>query len=178
MNRAEIRRRVRNREWIPLERATMQERRPEVKAFLESIDKDDIEMPDEMWVNPYYVCSVYRAEAGHVHQISFRHQDRNRTDRDWRETQRIKNEIAGEEVEAIELYPRMGRLVDNANQFHLWCAPPGVEIELGYPRGCVIDQGSVDEMIGSAQRPLPDDWKDATRVPYLSEDALRELGHG
>jgi hypothetical protein len=42
---------------------------------------------------------------------------------DWREMQRIKNELVGEEAEAVELYPSESRLVDTANQFHLWCFP-------------------------------------------------------
>jgi hypothetical protein len=42
---------------------------------------------------------------------------------DWREMQRIKNEIVGESVEAVELYPSENRLVDNANWFHLFCFP-------------------------------------------------------
>ncbi|MFL5301442.1 MAG: hypothetical protein ACJ79R_13970 [Anaeromyxobacteraceae bacterium] len=42
---------------------------------------------------------------------------------DWREMQRIKNELVGESVEAIELYPSENRLVDNANWFHLFCFP-------------------------------------------------------
>lgn len=42
---------------------------------------------------------------------------------DWREMQRIKNEIVGEGVEAVELYPSENRLVDNANWYHLFCFP-------------------------------------------------------
>jgi hypothetical protein len=42
---------------------------------------------------------------------------------DWREMQRIKNELVGEGVEAVELYPSENRLVDNANWFHLFCFP-------------------------------------------------------
>jgi len=42
---------------------------------------------------------------------------------DWREMQRIKNEIVGEDVEAVELYPSENRLVDNSNWFHLFCFP-------------------------------------------------------
>jgi hypothetical protein len=40
---------------------------------------------------------------------------------DWRDLQRIKNELVGPEYEAIELYPAESRRVDAANQFHLWC---------------------------------------------------------
>jgi hypothetical protein len=39
---------------------------------------------------------------------------------DWRDLQHIKNEIIGCENEAVELYPAESRLVDTANQYHLW----------------------------------------------------------
>ncbi len=42
---------------------------------------------------------------------------------DWREMQQIKNELVGYEVEAVELYPTEERLVDAANQYHLYCFP-------------------------------------------------------
>lgn len=39
---------------------------------------------------------------------------------DWRDLQQIKNMIVGPEYEAMELYPAESRLVDTANQYHLW----------------------------------------------------------
>lgn len=42
---------------------------------------------------------------------------------DWRDLQRIKNELVGPEVEAVELYPKDSRVVDTSNQYHLWCFP-------------------------------------------------------
>lgn len=42
---------------------------------------------------------------------------------DWRELQRIKNEIMGEETEAVEVFPSEDRLVDNSNYYHLFCFP-------------------------------------------------------
>ncbi len=38
----------------------------------------------------------------------------------WREFQRIKSEILGEEEEALELYPAESCLVDDRNAYHLW----------------------------------------------------------
>ena len=48
---------------------------------------------------------------------------------DWRELQQIKNDLVGELVEAVELYPSEDRLVDTANQYHLFCFP-----ELQFPK--------------------------------------------
>jgi len=50
----------------------------------------------------------------------------------WRHLQQIKNDICGEEREAIELYPAMSRIVDAANQYHLWVLPAGHIIDMGF----------------------------------------------
>lgn len=40
---------------------------------------------------------------------------------DWREFQRIKNELVGPEWEAVEIHPPESRLVDPSNFYLLWC---------------------------------------------------------
>ena len=54
-----------------------------------------------------------------VIHLSIRNNERT-AKHDWRDFQRIKNEIAGPEVELVEVYPRESQLVDYSNQFHLW----------------------------------------------------------
>jgi hypothetical protein len=39
---------------------------------------------------------------------------------DWRDLQAIKNQLCGDEAEAIQLFPAESRVVDTANQYHLW----------------------------------------------------------
>ena len=39
---------------------------------------------------------------------------------DWRDRQRIKNQLVGEECEAFEVYPAESRLSDTSNKYHLW----------------------------------------------------------
>ena len=39
---------------------------------------------------------------------------------DWRDFQRIKNELVGPQFDAIELYPAEDRLVDTANQYYMF----------------------------------------------------------
>jgi len=60
--------------------------------------------------------------AINTHDYSPRH--------DWRELQRIKNELLGTEMEAVELYPAEKRLVDTSNQWVLYAMPP-TKIENG-----------------------------------------------
>lgn len=41
----------------------------------------------------------------------------------WWEMQRIKNEIAGEDAVAVEVYPPQSEVVDGADMFHIWVLP-------------------------------------------------------
>ncbi len=77
----------------------------------------------------------------------------NRPCRDWREFQRIKNELLGPEVEAVELNPAESRRVDAANQYQLR-AFPGRLLPFGF-RERVVD----DTIQGVTQRRCEDDGK-------------------
>lgn len=44
----------------------------------------------------------------------------------WREMQKIKNEIFGEEVTAIEYYPSQSNLIDDHNIYWFWIFPSGI----------------------------------------------------
>lgn len=72
--------------------------------------------------------------------------------RDWRELQQIKNAIVGEESEAFEIYPAESRLVDSANQYHLWCFRPGFKIPIGFDTRLVAEYDG--GITGSKQRPF------------------------
>lgn len=86
---------------------------------------------------------------------------------DWRELQRIKNEICGEQCDAIELYPAESRRHDTADQFHLWVLEPGVILPVGFGGRYVseITDG------GSTQRPFeqrpPDLLRDLVALPTI-----------
>lgn len=41
----------------------------------------------------------------------------------WLEAQRIKNEIAGADATAVEVYPPQSEVVDHADAYHLWVLP-------------------------------------------------------
>lgn len=72
----------------------------------------------------------------------------------FRHFQRIKNDLAGPECEAIELYPSETRLVDTSNQYHLFvCMDPGYRWPFGFNDRLVFrDSGG-----GAVQRPFEDD---------------------
>jgi hypothetical protein len=95
----------------------------------------------EIWVNSRYQVDVTRDFANGFNgtgeklegMIWLSIKNRDRTARhDWREFQRIKNELVGEEREAIEIYPAESRLNDEADQFHLYVFPEEIQIPIGY----------------------------------------------
>lgn len=93
---------------------------------------------DELWSNREYEVFVRRLEpargrGGALH-LSIKRYDRDAI-HDWRHLQSIKNEVAGSEREAIELFPAESRLVDGANQTHLWVGPAGEQIGIGFHDG-------------------------------------------
>ena len=92
--------------------------------------------------------------------------------KDWRDFQRIKNELCGEDCEALEIYPAEKRLVDTANQYHLWVLPAGMLWPIGYDERLVAEEGRG----ASKQRPFeddakPDDLKTKEELAKLSEEA-------
>ena len=68
--------------------------------------------------------------------------------RDWRLFQRLKNELCGPEREAVELYPAESRLVDEANEYHLWVSSTDNPFPFGFQERMVLDAG---------ERPSDDD---------------------
>lgn len=48
----------------------------------------------------------------------------------WWEAQRIKNELAGPDATAVEVYPPQREVVDDANAYHLWVLPQALPFSL------------------------------------------------
>lgn len=84
---------------------------------------------DEVYVSndkQYTVmCRTFSSMMGRVTHMCMRNRGTKETkwegtDIPWAEKQRIKNEIFGEEMVAVEVFPKMSELVDGANMYHLW----------------------------------------------------------
>ncbi len=110
-----------------------------------------------------YVCRDYQAAVFPVTNpgggwpgmwhLSIKRRDREPIDENrWRILQHIKNTLLGEEHEAVEVYPAESRLVDTANQYHLWCFK---ESGQQWPFGFTERYVTSTESHGSKQRPLP-----------------------
>ena len=93
----------------------------------------------KIYESPKYIVHVTlpekKDEATHV---SIRRRDR-RSVTSWRDFQDIKNQLCGPEREAVEMYPAESRLVDGANQYHLWVAPEGNRFPFGFDEGRQVD---------------------------------------
>lgn len=48
----------------------------------------------------------------------------------WWEMQRIKDELAGKDATAVEVYPPHADIVDGADMFHIWIIPGGLPFTL------------------------------------------------
>jgi hypothetical protein len=57
--------------------------------------------------------------------------------RSWADMQRIKNELVGPERVAVEVFPPVSQLIDNANIAHLWVMPDGFSLPFSLKRGVV-----------------------------------------
>lgn len=104
---------------------------------------------DEIWHSDTYqvlvrYCHPNSPDLPVIKHLSIHTHDR-RPARDWRHYQQIKNEVCGEEATAIEIYPPESRLVDTANEYHLWVWPPGFHVGVGLSEGLVSDDEMVDE---------------------------------
>ena len=135
--------------WQPLERAV---RIPnKYDSLLLRPDEDK-----EVWKNNLYTVIVNRnLESAKIKYtwLSIRRNDRSAC-KDWRHFQYIKNQLVGPECEGIEIYPAESRLVDNANQYHLWVVQdPSVKVPFGFDERAVTENKIIE---GSVQRRFPE----------------------
>ncbi len=70
-----------------------------------------------------FFCKIKTKAGVECERLMIRRHDAS-TQVPWRDKQRIKNELLGKEVLAIEFYPPESQLFDNANVYHLLVPPP------------------------------------------------------
>jgi hypothetical protein len=115
--------------------------------------------PAAIFRNSRYQVTVYIREEvqpfGTVAHLSFKVHDK-QAHHDWRDMQRIKNEICGPECDAVEVFPAESKLVDAANQYHLF-----VFQEFRLPFGFQTRLVGDGKWENSVQRPWPRDERPA-----------------
>lgn len=111
---------------------------------------------DDVFLNDVYQVQRSTVHRGTVGWPNFVHLSIKRIDKapvtDWADMQQIKNELVGQENEGMQIFPAESRLVDMANQYHLWCfVDPEVKIPMGWTERMV---GNVEraEEVGAKQR--------------------------
>lgn len=113
-------------EWQPFELVPVATTHPERWGEMRATTGD----LRQCWRNNVYSVQVYvRTDSLHHGQVRALQLAVRRHDGDeihgWSDLQRIKDEIAGPERVAIEIYPAAKDVVDNANMRHLFVLPAG-----------------------------------------------------
>lgn len=106
----------------------------------------------EVWCNSRYQVLIFRDKS--PVWLTIKHVDQS-VQRSWRDLQRIKNELLGEEWEAVELFPQESRLVDQANQYHLWALDHRFDFGMG--ERAVTWAAGIGERQEPLEEPVPDD---------------------
>lgn len=113
--------------------------------------------PSAIFVNSRYQVTVYAftdEQFGAMAHLSIKTHDR-QARHDWRDLQRIKNELCGAECDAVEVYPAESKLVDAANQYHLFVFRD-FKLPFGFQTRLVADGNWRDSMqrpFASGERP-------------------------
>jgi len=162
---------IHRKAWTPFERATINPRSGLGQLGIDVI-KDAF---DEIWINSYYQVCLKRILAPTGWPCDMIHLSIKRLDKhplhDWRHFQWIKNELIGEENEAIEIYPAESRLVDTSNQYHLWVfSDPEMKIPLGFGERSVWE----GDNCGAKQRDWPPEKRPSDCITP-SEDDIRHM---
>lgn len=123
--------------------------------YLQAGDSDEkIANDGTHWVNDLYYVRMIEMGPFTVLTIKPHRDGPPEALHDWRNFQRMKNQLCGPESEAIELYPAESRLVDTANQFYLVVLPEGIRLPFGFVSREVSEDLPTKR---NTQRPFPGD---------------------
>lgn len=102
-------------------------------------------------VNVSVVKEPFGAEYGDMAWLSIKRRDRAPI-HDWRELQEVKNLLIGPQHEGFEIYPAESRLVDTANQYHVFVfLNAAVRMPVGFQTRAVASAAQAAE-VGAVQR--------------------------
>ena len=132
--------------------------------------------PDKVWKNNIYQVSVFNAERfpdsdwPEMWHLSVKRIDREPF-HDWRDMQTIKNCICGPDHEGVELFPMERRLVDSANQYHLFVLKDkGVPFPFGFTSR-MVDDG---QACGTKQKPWATNERPEDCTRMTDEELIAE----
>ena len=100
----------------------------------------DWQVHEKSWKGNMTYLSIKRLDKKSIH--------------DWRDLQEIKNELVGKNYEAVEIYPNENRLVDTANQYHLFVFPVNYKIPFGWQVRTIDSKGTIGGFNKRGQREI------------------------
>jgi hypothetical protein len=160
--------------------------KPSNNPFIEKYKKEN--PTEEMWINDLYLVNVIRdipcewirdddGKPTLMTHLSIKNKDRS-AKVDWRNFQYIKNQLVGEENEGCELFPAESRLVDGANQYHIFCFQnPEMRFPFGFNDGRIVSE---KRFLEETQRPFaynrkPKDLKESEeRIQQMINNGLNK----
>lgn len=86
---------------------------------------------------------LHKSEWGEIEHLIIRRHD-GKPIRSWYDMQRIKDELVGSDRTAVEVYPAIQNLVDEANCYHLWVLPKGFDLPFGLHPASTSDARTVN----------------------------------
>lgn len=148
--------------WEPLRRSAGLVDEEKSRAAIEALGG---RFPDEIWGSNLFSVTVYYATVEGVVQprsellwLSIHRRDR-KAIRDWRHMQAIKNDVAGRDRVAVEIYPAEKDVVDTSNEYHLWVMPADFVLPFGLDPGGLLmtpeDLASMDGLPTNKARQRP-----------------------
>lgn len=132
--------------------------------------RDEWQQIKKIYRNNKYQVAVYDVaakdpEAAPMIWLSIKRLDK-KPIHDWRELQKIKNAIVGPECEGVEIYPAESRLVDTANQYHLWViSDPTFRWPFGLDYRAVVGKG----FNGAVQRPFDEPTDETAKLKEIAD---------
>ena len=116
----------------------------------------------DTYENDIYIVMVFRKKQadwqihdkqlkGQMTYLSIKNRDKTAI-HDWRHFQQIKNELVGVDCEAVEIYPNENRLIDTANQYHLFVFPKDYKLPFGWQVRTVDEEEAVGGFNKRGQR--------------------------
>lgn len=111
--------------------------RPKPVPWVPLTQGDDLEPGLEFWFNARYnVSRRWEQIDGETVIVIGITRSNESAERDWRDFQQIKNQLAGPEWEGVELYPAESRKKDPSNRFYLFCWQH--RLPFGLPGGRIV----------------------------------------
>lgn len=79
---------------------------------------------EEVWANDIYIVEVWPSPkpSAYAFRLQVKRKDKAAI-HSWDDLQQIKNEVAGPDKTAVEVYPPEDEVTDTSNIYHLWIIP-------------------------------------------------------